>query len=446
MTRLRQSHEVDRDAYGSFLKSKRQHAAPLGFDTPLPISEALYDFQAHIVEWALTRGRAALFEDCGLGKTPQQLEWAKHVCAHTGKPALILAPLAVAEQTQREGVKFDIPANICRSQDDVQSGVNISNYEMLGHFDPSAFGGIVLDESSILKNYGGYYRKQLVEFAEGIQFRLAATATPAPNDWIELLNHADFLDVMTSKEALALYFIQDGNSTHKWRLKRHAESDFWRWLASWSVAIQQPSDLGYEDRGYRLPGLHIYQHTVEGNVSEGFLFPIEAHTLHDRRKARRESLDRRVGQCAELINANDRPWIAWCDLNAESEALARAISDAVEVKGSDSREHKIDAMTGFSEGRYRVIVSKPSICGFGMNWQHCGDMAFVGLSDSWEQFYQAIRRCYRFGRTGDVHVHLVVSECEGAVVENIQRKERQAHRLMQGIIQAMRESHHAFAQ
>lgn len=337
-------------------------------------------------------------------------------------------------------MKFGVPVTVCRHQADAQPGVNVSNYEMMHHFDPAAFSGLVLDESSILKNYAGQYRQDLTAFAQPIPYRLACTATPAPNDLIEIVNHAEFLGVMSGKEIVGLFFRQDGNSTQNWRLKGHAEKDFWAWLASWAVAVRKPSDLGFPDDGFVLPELEIVQETVDGAAINGMLFPVEVHTLEERREARKASLAARVARCAEAVNGSADPWLVWCDFNAESEALKAAIPGAVEVKGSDSPDHKADALLGFSEGRYRVLISKPSIAGFGMNWQHCKDMSFAGLSDSWEAYYQAIRRCYRFGQTRKVTVRVIVSECEGAVVANIERKERQAAQMMDELVRHMNES------
>jgi len=435
------------ETYGRFLQSKNRRVDKAGFQIEEnKIGGMLYPFQSHIVDWALNMGRSAIFEDCGLGKTPQQLECAKHVCEYTKKPVIIFAPLAVSRQTAKEGEKFDIGVNICRSQDEVVDGVNICNYEMLQHFDPAKFGGIVLDESSILKNYSGHYRKQLTEFAYGIHFRLAATATPAPNDIIEIINHSDFLSVLTAKEVLAMFFIQDGNTTHKWRVKGHAEDAFWEWMAQWSVAMRKPSDLGFDNSGFDLPELKTIQHTVDGHLTSDFLFPVAANTLLERRQARKESIDERVRVSAGLVNDSDRPWLVWCNLNMESDMLKKSIPDAIEVKGSDSPEHKIDALNGFAEGRYRVLITKPSIAGFGMNFQNCSDMAFVGLSDSFEQYYQAVRRCWRFGQTREVSAHVIVSECEGAVVANIARKELDAANMYAKIVEKMKGKHNALDQ
>lgn len=426
------------NTYAQFLDSKRIKVEVSGFEVQTDsLNPMLFPFQRDIVRWALQRGRAALFEDCGLGKTPQQLEWAHQVHRHTGGNVLIFAPLAVATQTQQEGHKFGIAVNICATQDDIRPGVNITNYEKLHHFTPDGLAGIVLDESSILKSYDGTTRKALNDFAAVIPYRLACTATPAPNDLIELTNHAEFLGIMNGKEIIALYFTQDGNTTHQWRLKGHARGEFWKWIAQWSVAIRKPSDLGYEDNGFVLPELQMHSHVVGSKAWGGRLFAVDGQTLQERREARRSSLEDRVAATAALVNADSEQWVVWCDLNAESEALARAINGAIEVAGRHSDEHKIDAMTGFAEGRYRVIVTKPTIAGFGMNWQHCANMAFVGLSDSYEQQYQAIRRCWRFGQMRPVSVHVVTAEAEGAVVANIRRKEQQAATMFDSIVKHM---------
>lgn len=429
---------AERDSYAAFLQSKRVKVEPVGFEVPTDaLNPMLFDWQKQIVRWALRRGRAALFEDCGLGKTPQQLEWSKQVCLKTGGSVLILCPLAVAEQTIREGFKFGIHVTHCRTSADVQPGVNATNYEKLHHFNPDVFDGIVLDESSILKSFDGVTRKQIQEFARKIKYRLACTATPAPNDLIELTNHAEFLDVMTGKEIIALFFKQDGNTTHQWRLKGHAREDFWRWMAEWSVAIRKPSDLGYDDGDFVLPPLRMHSVEVDGKPIEGFLFAVEAQTLQERRGARRASLQGRVSLCAGLVNASKDQWLIWCDLNAESEALTKAINGAVEVRGDDSEEHKTQVPMDFIAGKIRVIVSKPSIYGWGLNLQCCHKMAFVGLSDSYEQLYQAIRRAWRFGQKSPVDCHIITASTEGAVVANIKRKEKQATEMFDEIVKHM---------
>lgn len=424
--------------YKDFLESKRLKVNPAGFYIEdSNINQMLFDWQRDIVRWALRRGKAALFEDCGLGKTPQQLEWARLVSEHTHKPVLIFAPLAVAAQTQREGAKFGVDVTICESQLDICPGVNVTNYEKLHHFKPDGFGGIVLDESSILKAYDGKTRKRLSHFAKHIPYRLACTATPAPNDLIELTNHAEFLDIMTGKEIIALFFTQDGNTTHSWRLKGHARNEFWHWMAQWSVAIRKPSDLGYDDNGFVLSELQIVDHLLPGVTLPGYLLPVKARTLTDERKARKETLPKRLEEIAAIVNGTDEPCLVWCDYNYESEALAKIIPDAVEIKGSDSDEHKKSSMLGFTDGTIRVLVTKPSIAGFGMNWQHCSLQVFVGVSHSYERFYQAVRRSWRFGQKDDVTIHVIYSENEGAVVENLRRKEEQAQDMYDSIVKHM---------
>ena len=422
--------------YAEFIRLKQLADPPTGFDA-LSVGDFLFDWQQEVVRWALQRGRAAIFADCGLGKTPIQLEWAHRVCEHYGSAAkvLILAPLAVSAQTSREGEKFGLGVTVCRESVDVRDGINVTNYERLERFNPRDFDGIVLDESSILKSYDGKVRGQIQEFARRIPFRLACTATPAPNDHAELANHAEFLGVMSGREMLALFFKQDGNTTHKWRLKGHAESEFWRWLATWAVALRSPADLGYDDAQFRLPKLNMHSIVVPSPHAGVGLFNAEAQTLQERQQARKLSIRERVDAIAAYVNTDDEQWLVWCNLNAESDALVRAIPGAVEVKGADSAEHKEMAMLDFSSGDIRVLVTKPTIAGFGMNWQQCKNVAFVGLSDSYEQFYQAVRRSWRFGQRRPVDCYVVTAEAEGAVVRNIERKERQAAQMMESIVE-----------
>jgi len=430
--------EENMNEYETFLESKRMADVPCGLDEVPCLNPMLFEFQKRIVDWALRRGRAAIFADCGLGKTPMQLEWARCVSDHTGNPVLIVAPLAVSKQTIREGDKFGI--HVEQLDADVSgSGIYITNYEQMHKASADQFGGIVLDESSILKSFGGVFRRNLTDFAKSIPYRLACTATPAPNDLIELSNHAEFLDVMSGKEIMALFFIQDGNTTHKWKLKGHAEHDYWRWMASWSVAIRSPADLGFDSDGFNLPPLVMHEHTVDaGDPADGMLFPMEARTMDERRTARRESTTERVGTLAEIINGTAGPWLVWCNLNYESELATKAIEGAVEVKGSDSSDHKENALLDFAAGKIRCLVSKPSIAGFGMNFQVCHKVAFLGLSDSYEQFYQAIRRCWRFGQDHSVDAHIIISTMEGAVRSNIERKEQQAREMFENIVSHMK--------
>jgi len=432
-------------SYHDFLAQKRIAAQPAGLEPDMSrISASAFDWQRDIIAWACRQGKAAIWADCGLGKSLMQLNWAEQVCQHTGGNVLILAPLAVARQTQREGEKFGFAVTVCRTQADVRPGINVTNYQMLSHFDPAQFAGIVLDESSILKAFEGVTRKAITDFCAQMDYRLACTATPAPNDLIELTNHAEFLGVMSGKEIIALFFTQDGNTTHSWRLKGHAKKAFWQWVASWAVALRKPSDLGYDDDGFTLPPMRRHAVMVDmgavpqaANGAQLYLFPVEAQTLQERRNAKRVSQGERVAAAAALVNASADPWVVWCNLNSESQALTRAIPGAVEITGSDSDAHKEQAMLDFAAGRIRVIVSKPSICGFGMNWQHCAHMAFVGLSDSYEQIYQAERRCWRFGQQRPVNVYVITSELEGAVVRNIQRKEREAEAMFASLIDEM---------
>lgn len=426
--------------YAEFLASKRERVEPVGFAVDDDeLNPALFPWQRAVVKWALRRGRAALFEDCGLGKTAQQIEWARHVAARTGGRVLILAPLAVADQTVREGGKFGLEVRRAASQADVAGpGVYVTNYEKLDRFARGGWSGVVLDESSILKAFDGRTRRMVTDFAKGAAYRLCCTATPAPNDLVELCNHAEFLDVMGGKEILALFFRQDGNSTHAWRLKGHARRAFWRWMAEWSVAIRRPSDVGFPDEGYRLPPLVMHEETVVNDVHDGFLFAMEARTLQERRRSRRDTLARRVARAAEIANGSDEQFLVWCDLNDEGDALAAAIRGAVQVRGADPVDFKEGALRDFARGDLRVLVSKPSIAGFGMNFQACHNVVFVGLSDSYEAFYQAIRRCWRFGQARPVECHVICSDSDGAVVENIRRKDAQATEMFDEVVREMR--------
>lgn len=421
--------------YHEFLAKKHFDDPPTGLAVIPKISPLLYDFQKAIVRWALRRGRAAIFADCGLGKTAMQLEWCKHVPGRK----LIVAPLAVSGQTEKEGAKFGVPVKYMR-QDDGSSESVITNYEMLEHFNPAQFEGLCLDESSILKSFTGKIRNQIIEHWGRVKFRLAATATPAPNDYMELGNHAEFLGVMTRAQMLSMFFVHDGGETQKWRLKGHAEDEFWRWMCSWAVMIRKPSDIGFEDDDFILPKCHINDVIVrDDSWSDDMLFPMQASTLAERLDARRRTISARVTECAKRANASKQPRLIWCNLNSESEAITKSVKDAVEVKGSDSYETKEDRLLGFSSGKYRVLVTKPSIAGFGMNWQHCAEMDFVGLSDSYEQFYQALRRCWRFGQKREVHANIITADTEGAVTANIRRKEREAMAMAASMVKHMKD-------
>lgn len=421
--------------YEQFLASKRINDAPTGLVELPELSGKLFDYQRAIVGWALRRGRACIWADCGLGKTPMQLEWARHVPGRV----LVFAPLAVSQQTIREGEKFGIFAEYARSQkqaDAATAKVIVTNYEMMEHFDASKWGGIVLDESSIIKSQDGATRDLVLSKFDNVPFRLACTATPAPNDYMELGNHAEFVGAMTREEMLAMFFVHDGGETQKWRLKGHARKEFWKWVCQWAVMIRKPSDIGFNDDGFTLPALDCHEHIIHADIaSYGELIPMPAATLQERIGARRATVDLRVNKCAALVNAeSDGQWLVWCNLNSESEALARAIPGAVEVSGSDSMEHKEASLMGFASGAIRVLISKPKIAGWGMNFQSCHNMAFVGLSDSWESYYQAVRRCWRFGQKNAVNVHVITADTEGAVVANIKRKEKDAEAMAKEMV------------
>jgi len=414
--------------YHALIGRKLALVPPVGINATLPRHAWLFDHQHALVQWALRRGRSAIFADTGLGKTRMEIAWASMIKAETGRDVLILAPLAVAAQTVREAADVGITVTHCKSAADVCAGINIINYDRVHLIDASRFGAVVLDESSIIKHHDAKTFSTLTEAFAGAPYRLCATATPAPNDWTELGTHAEFLGICSRQEMLAEYFVHDGGETQVWRLKGHARAQFWRWVSSWGAMVRRPSDLGFEDSAYKLPPLEVTEHTVtSGSSTEGMLFALEASTLSERRTARRQTIDARVAECAAIVNADAESWIVWCDLNAESEALAAAIHGAVEIRGSDTTEHKERTLTDFAEGRLRVLVTKASIAGWGLNWQHCARMAFVGVTDSFESYYQAVRRCWRFGQRRNVHVHLFASDLEGAIVSNLKRKERDAH-------------------
>jgi superfamily II DNA or RNA helicase len=423
-------------SYAEFLKAKEITFPDAGLDEHPELNPMLFDFQRDIVSWSLRKGRSAIFADCGLGKTPMQLEWAYRVPG----PVLILAPLAVAQQTVREGQKFGIDVHYERSLSELYDQT-ITNYEMIEHFDASKYKGIVLDESSILKSYDGQFRTRLIELFAQTPFKLACTATPAPNDFMELGNHSEFLGALTRSEMLSTFFVHDGGDTAKWRVKKHAEQDFWKWICSWAVMIRKPSDLGYTDDKFKLPSLNIEDISIEVDKPlDGRLFALPAITLEERRAARSISVPERAAKVAELVAQRpNEPWLIWCNLNSESDAAIKAIKGAVEVAGANTREEKETRMMDFAAGKIRVLVTKPSIAGFGMNWQHCRNVIFFGLSDSYEQFYQAIRRCWRFGQEQPVNCYIVTSSTEGAVTENIKRKEKDAHKMAEEMVNNMHE-------
>jgi hypothetical protein len=425
--------------YESFIASKRFADVPTGFDCDVPVGP-LFDFQAACVKWALKRGRAALFEDTGLGKTLQQATWAKYVCEHTGGNVIIAAPLCVAQQTVEEAAKFGIEIRYCRSDADVEPGITITNYEMLEHFDLESFVGVVLDESSILKGVNGKTRQFITDAFRRTPYKLSCTATPSPNDWMELGNQAEFLGVMSSVEMLSTFFTHDGGDTGKWRLKGHGKVKFWEWMATWAICIRSPADLGFDGSRYILPPLKLVEHVIASELpDDGNLFQVIAQSLTERRQAKRASLSERLEVAVKLARESTGPYIIWCHLNDESETLAAALPDAVEVTGSMSADEKTRRIMAFTHGEARGIITKSSIAGFGMNWQHCRFMIFAGMDDSFEKYYQAVRRCYRFGQTETVEAHIITADTEGAVKDNIARKQEQGDEMASEMVAYMRD-------
>lgn len=427
--------------YQEFIDQKQLLFKPVGFEPPDKLNKNLFKFQDLIVRWAIRKGRACLFEGCGLGKTLQQLEWARLVHEHENGPVLILAPLAVAIQTQQEGHKFGIPVKICQNQDDVINGINITNYEKLHKFKGSEFPGIVCDESGILKSFTGYYRNEIIESFQQTPYRLSCTATPAPNDYIELGNHAEFLGIMTYTEMLSMFFINDTKDTGTWRLKKHAsELAFWKWLCSWAIMINNPSDLGFIQDGFDLPLLNYQEHVIPSTrKSKGFLVD-EAATMQERRQVRKETIKVRCAKCLELVKKRPGQWVIWCDLNTEQAELEKLFNDRCSsIHGSLTDEHKIERFQKWLSGNSDILISKPQMFGYGLNLQQSCNTAFVGLSDSWEQLYQAIRRLWRFGQVNPVNAHIIIEEREGSVLKNIKRKDRQAEHMQKSMIGHVKE-------
>lgn len=396
------------------------------------IAAHLFPHQRDLVRWALRRGRAAIFADTGLGKGVILLEWARHVTAH-GR-VIVLAPLAVGPQLAAEAARFGVDAKYMREDDGV-TPIVVTNYEILHAFDTTRFIGVVLDESSILKSYDGKTKQRLLDAFSATPFRLACTATPAPNDFTELGNHSEFLGLKRRTEMLAEYFVHDGGSTQDWRIKGHALVPFWRWVAAWGAVVKLPSDLGYEDGAFKLPPLEMVEHVVPStdhdHKTSGMLFAMEARTLQEQRAVKRGTIGSRVTKTVELIKASKRDqFIVWCDLNDEQDALADALGElCVSISGSTDDDDKMESHKRWLAGKVRVLVSKPAIFGFGLNWQHCHRVIFIGASHSYERTYQAIRRCWRFGQTSGVTVDLVRSDLEAAIVENYRRKEKDAAKM-----------------
>lgn len=436
--------------YESFLDSKAQLAEANGFRAS-KLPAFLFDFQAGVVEWALRQGRAAIFADCGLGKSAMQLAWAQQVVEHTNKPVLLLTPLAVAGQFVQEAEKFGLELE--RSKHVYKPAVYVTNYERLHHYDPSQFAGCACDESSILKSFDGTTKAAITEFMRRLPFRLLSTATAAPNDYIELGTSSEALGHLGHMDMLNKFFKNDQNTSDTnrkwanhgggapgWRFKGHAEKDFWRWVCSWARALRRPSDLGYPgDERFALPDLIEREQVVKSiKPRDGFLFALPAHGLSEQREERRRTIKERCEKAASLLAGTGKPGIAWCNLNDEADLLERLIPGAIQVSGSDSDEQKEEKFASFSSGETRVLVIKPVIGAWGLNWQHCAHMTmFAGYS--YEQYYQGIRRCWRYGQTQPVVVENVVSDGETEVLANRQRKAAQASKMFDSLVAHMRE-------
>lgn len=428
------------------LLRKRSVAAPMRGLASIPaLCPSMFPYQRDVTEYLLACGRGAAFLDTGLGKSLVALDWGRVVAEHTGKPVLMLAPLAVAPQHVREAHKFGLEARVVRDQSEVGPGVNVTNYAKIEHFDASKFGGVVLDESSIIKNFTGATSRNLISLFSETPFRLACTATPAPNDHMELGQHSAFLGIMASNEMLSRWFIADQNNMGKYRLKGHGVKPFWNWVASWARCISKPSDLGYSDEGFVLPKLNLHRHIVKSDISINTgetLFRIPEMSATSIHQEKRLSAGMRADAIADIVNAEPtEPWLIYCETDYEATELRGRIKDGVEVSGSMSDALKEERLVGFAEGSVRVLISKPSIAGFGLNYQHCARVAFIGLSFSYEQFYQAVRRCWRFGQTRPVECHIAMADTERNIWDVVTRKSGDHEAMKVEMYAAMRRAH-----
>lgn len=438
--------------YLEFLASKRAVVPPVGFDVaPDDFNPKLFPFQRDIARWALRLGKAALFEERGLGKTIQEMEWSMQVQRYTGGKVLIVAPLAVTFQHLEEATKFGYSLKYCETQSDIgDANIVITNYERLDAFQVDTFQGVVLDESSILKAFNGRTKRAIINACKTVPFKLAASATPAPNDHLELGNHAEFLDIMPSNEMIARWFINNSKKAGDYRLKKHAARDFWRWLTSWAVCISHPRDLGeeYDLPGYDLPPLRLHEHivafsqaTIERTFESGRLLPDSKPSSTQLHQVKRESIEARLTEAVGIMGglSADESAILWCDTNDEADALMSAFPDAIEVRGSHTAQRKFTSLKAFTTGEAKRIITKPDIAGMGLNWQHCSNQLFYGLSYSFEKFYQALGRSYRYGQTREVHAHLIISESEMGVLETLKRKQGDFAEMQGEMNRAMRE-------
>jgi hypothetical protein len=433
------------NSYEAFLDAKTHVGAEHGFD-PLWIPSSLFPFQVSLVEWACRKGRCAIFADCGLGKTPMQLTWAENVARKTGKRVLILTPLAVAFQTVKEGEKFGIEVTHRREGIDSGDRIVVTNYERLHYFRPDDFAGVVCDESSILKNFDGETRKAITDFMRKRPYRLLCTATAAPNDYIELGTSSEVIGDLGAQDMMNRFFRREKDFTkvggnaggQGWEMRRHAERDFWRWVCSWARAMRRPSDMGFDDGAFRLPDLNVRQHVVKAaQPRDGYLFDLPAVGLSEQRSDLRRTITERCDMAAALCNAHSRPSVAWCNLNEEGNRLAKAINGAVEVSGNDTEEHKEESFAAFVRGEIRVLVTKPVIGGFGLNLQHCAHQTFFP-SHSYEQYYQSVRRCWRFGQKNSVTVDMITTDGQASVLANLQRKAVAAAVMFDNLVGMMR--------
>jgi hypothetical protein len=437
------------ESYSAFLQSKAQAGHGDGFEADW-MPPSLFLFQQDLVDWAARQGRAAIFADCGLGKTPMQLTWAQNVRQRTGRPVLIITPLAVSFQTEAEGRKFGVEAAISRDGS-IPAGVTVTNYERLEHFDPAQFGGVVCDESSAIKAFDGKRRAIVTEFMRTMPYRLLCTATAAPNDYVELGTSSEALGYLGHMDMLARFFTNKDKTSkaiggrwrstaaEQWRFKGHAEEPFWRWVSSWARAMRKPSDLGFGDDGFTLPNLETRRHLVQASApKEGTLFDVPASGLPEEREEARRTITERCEKAAELL-ADAQPGVAWCQLNDEGNLLTKLIDGAVQVAGSDSADEKEAKLAAFGRGEIRVLVTKPKIGAWGLNWQHCHRMTFFP-SHSYEQYYQAVRRSWRFGQQHPVTVDIITTEGGANVFKNLERKAVQADRMFESLTAHMRDA------
>lgn len=423
--------------YIQFIESKKKRISETGFTVnETELNPALFDFQRHIVKTALKKGRYAIFADCGLGKTLMQLEWAKHVSEYTKMPVLVLCPLAVSGQTIQEGAKFGI--EVSRYSCQLSQGVYVLNYDQLDTVNPDDFGGVVLDESSILKNFEGKTRTAIIEMFADTPYKLACTATPSPNDPMELGNHAEFLNVMSRNEMLAMYFIHDGGDTSKWRIKGHAEQVFWDWVSGWAVMLGKPSDIGFSADGYDLPPLNLIERQITTPQRDnGRLFNDVHVSATDFNRELRITKVERLSEVAQIVNASDEPFLIWIRQDEEGDYLRGEIPEAVEVRGSHSQQYKEDKLLGFARGEFRVLITKTKIAQFGLNFQNCHNQVFASLDFSFEGLYQAIRRSYRFGQKNAVNIFLVTTDTMQNVVAAIDKKQKQFEQMQNAMTAAI---------